>query len=208
MRPGCHARPGGDSVKVAALFVQRGGVYWGLPGVDPWDEERDARRYTGPHPVVAHPPCARWSKLANVNRARYGIPIGADGGCFASALASVRVFGGVLEHPAESIAWRWFDLPRPQRKCWSRGLFGDWVTEVCQRNYGHRAEKRTWLLAAGLTPPALDWSPPEPPEPPEAWCSTDRPMAQMTVELMGKKERLATPIPFRDLLLSIARSAR
>ena len=43
---------------VAALYVQRGGAYFGLPDVDPWDEERDARLYPGPHPVVAHPPCS------------------------------------------------------------------------------------------------------------------------------------------------------
>jgi hypothetical protein len=28
------------------------------------------------------------------------------------------------------------------------------------------------------------------------------------VELMGKTERMATPIPFRDVLLTIARSAK
>ena len=28
---------------VAALFVQTGGCYFGLPDVDPWDESRDAR---------------------------------------------------------------------------------------------------------------------------------------------------------------------
>ena len=44
---------------IAALYVQRGGVYFDLAGVDPWDEQRDARRYAGPWPVVAHPPCAR-----------------------------------------------------------------------------------------------------------------------------------------------------
>lgn len=33
-------------------------------------------------------------------------------------------------------------------------------------------------------------------------------MAQMRVELMGKRERAATPVPFRDLMLTIARSAR
>lgn len=41
---------------IAALFVERGGSYWSLPDVDPWDEARDARLYDGPHPVVAHPP--------------------------------------------------------------------------------------------------------------------------------------------------------
>ena len=44
---------------IAALFVATDGCYFGLDGVDPWDIHRDARRYTGPHPVVAHPPCFR-----------------------------------------------------------------------------------------------------------------------------------------------------
>jgi hypothetical protein len=30
---------------IAALYVRRDGPYWDLPGVDPWDEERDARLY-------------------------------------------------------------------------------------------------------------------------------------------------------------------
>ncbi len=60
---------------VATLYVETGGVYYGIPGVDPWDEERDARLYDGPYPVVAHPPCSRWGQLANVNHARYGTPI-------------------------------------------------------------------------------------------------------------------------------------
>jgi len=50
-------------MKVAALYVETGGVYYGLPDVDPWDEERDARLYAGPWPVVAHPPCSRLPRL-------------------------------------------------------------------------------------------------------------------------------------------------
>lgn len=195
---------------IAALFVETGGVYFGLPGVDPWDEARDALKYDGPWPVVAHPPCARWSLLANVNRARYGIPVGADGGCFASALRSVRKWGGVLEHPAESMAWPAFSLVRPARGGWTTtlGSRGEWVTEVCQHNYGHRAIKRTWLFAVAAAPPSLDWSAPGASA---CWISTDRPRAELAargVELMGKRERRATPAPFRDLLLSIADTAR
>lgn len=45
---------------IAALFVQTNGCYFGIDGVDPWDEKRDARKYEGPYSVVAHPPCERW----------------------------------------------------------------------------------------------------------------------------------------------------
>lgn len=62
------------SVTVAALFVEAGGVYFGLPDVDPWDEECDARTYAGPHPVIAHPPCQLWVNMAGVNFRRYGKP--------------------------------------------------------------------------------------------------------------------------------------
>lgn len=189
---------------VAALFVETGGVYFGLPDVDPWDEKRDARNYTGPWPVVAHPPCARWCQLAAVNEARYGIPRAEDGGLFDRALVIARNFGGVLEHPAYSLAWRYFDLAVPVHGCWQGAVHrpNEWVTSVHQRNYGHRALKHTWLVYVGSNPPPLDW---REPEPPEAWCSTDRPTSQMTVEHMSKRERARTPEPFRDLLLEIAR---
>jgi len=49
---------------IAALYVQTDGCYFGIDGVDPWGEPRDARRYDGPYPVIAHPPCQRWGALA------------------------------------------------------------------------------------------------------------------------------------------------
>lgn len=73
---------------IAALYVQPEGAYYGAPGVDPWDEARDARTYAGPHPVVAHPPCQRWGAMASVNFARWGGEHnrpGNDLGCFRAA---------------------------------------------------------------------------------------------------------------------------
>ena len=99
-----------DRSIVAALFVQENGCYAGLPGVDAWPESRDARLYAGPWPVVAHPPCQRWGKMwfgqpLTVKRTGVRKKKGEDGGCFAAALAAVRKWGGVLEHPASSNAW-------------------------------------------------------------------------------------------------------
>lgn len=140
---------------IAALYVETDGAYFGLPDVDPWDEARDARLYAGPWPVVARPPCSRWSIMGLCR----GYGDGADGGCFEAALAAVRTYGGVLEHPAHTLAWRAFHLPRPARAGWTSAL-GDrgWTCEIDQRRYGHDARKPTWLYYVGDEPPAgLDW---------------------------------------------------
>jgi hypothetical protein len=102
---------------IAALYVDPKGCYAGLPDVEVWDETRDARRYAGPWPVVAHPPCSRWCRLAGLVEKRWGYKKGQDGGCFTMALYAVRKFGGVLEHPAFSDAWLAHDLTPPQDRC-------------------------------------------------------------------------------------------
>jgi hypothetical protein len=190
---------------IAALYVQTNGIYYGLPNVDPWDEERDARKYAGPWPVVAHPPCSRWCRLARLNESRWGTAWGEDGGCFRSALRAVRTHGGVLEHPAYSDAWASFGLPRPSRGAWQKEMFGPgWVAQVSQVAYGHRARKRTWLYAvvSGDGPPPMDWDEPEA----AAWCSPGNAHTEKDIEWMAAWERLATPAPFRDALLDIARA--
>lgn len=193
---------------IAALFVATGGVYFGLPNVEPWDIIKDARLYAGPHRVVAHPPCSVWCQVAHVNQKRYGHVVGEDGGCFRSALEAVGKFGGVLEHPARSYAWRRFGLPLPRRGRWTergewRGGPSVWVAEVSQRAYGHRARKATWLYVVGRKPPELDWSDPEP----EATVSFLKNHGGGDLPRLTKKEAKATPIPFRDLLISIAEAA-
>jgi len=189
-------------VTVAALFVERDGVYYGLPGVDPWDEERDARLYAGPHPVVAHPPCERWG--------RWSGNTGQDDGCFETAFHAVLNFGGVIEHPADSKAWRWFDMAEPP---FGGGwifdpVHGGWTCRVEQGHFGHRARKATWLYAAHVDLPALPWGKSVAAIGPRPGRDPVRERRIGAVQRMCRKERRATPIPFRDLLLGIARSAR
>lgn len=193
---------GGVGVNVAALFVQKNGGYFGLPHVDPWDEERDARNYNGPYPVVAHPPCSRWCQLAFINEKRYGHKVGDDGGCFESALGSVRKFRGVLEHPAKTYAWKRFELPKPKRGKWLFGA-GGWVTEVSQRAYGHRAIKDTWLYYVGKFQPNLNWERPKP----LAQISFCKNHGNSALPRLSKKEASATPTLFRDLLIWLAEIA-
>lgn len=188
---------------VAALFVEAGGVYYGLPNVDPWDHVRDARLYNGPHPVVAHPPCNRWCQMAFLNQRIYGYRVGEDGGCFAAALAAVRRFGGVLEHPAHSYAWATFDLPEPMTDGWQRAFCGGWVARVDQGMYGHRGRKSTWLYASVDDPPALRW---ERAPSGAGWWLNGR--TRLGADRLRDKAARATPPAFRDVLLEIARSAR
>lgn len=187
---------------IAALFVEKRGVYYGLPEVDPWDESRDARLYAGPWPVVAHPPCRLWTNFAILNYKRYGGRYnqpGNDGGCFASALASVERFGGVLEHPAFSRAWSSFRLDPPMRGTWQRSRAG-FVCEVWQSAYGHRARKRTWLYYVGSEqPPELDWSRPTGTHQ-IGWFDRIKPT-------LSKCEASRTPVAFRDELIRLAYSS-
>lgn len=193
-----------DLRNVAALFVDPHGAYADADFVELWDERRDARRYPGRIPVVAHPPCSRWCQLAYINQKRYGHKVGDDGGCFASAIASVSRWGGVLEHPAFTYAWPAFGLPRPPRAGWQATTCGGWVCQVSQGAYGHRARKLTWLYYVGQTPPpAISWDVP-PPSAQVSFCANhgDSPLPRLS-----KKEASRTPPQFRDLLLSLARAA-
>lgn len=199
---------------IAALFVEPDGVYAGLPGVDAWPEARDARNYPGPFPVVAHPPCQRWGRFWHGStRKPHQYKLGDDGGCFASALASVRTWGGVLEHPCDSRAWAAFGLRPPKRYAGWQPV-GDgigWTCYVEQGHYGHMSRKPTWLYAVASALPELNWTRGEQRLHPVALERYGYEKARrigMTAMIGGKdktKIRNATPLPFRDVLIGIAK---
>lgn len=191
---------------VAALFVEAGGVYSRAWGVRCYDGTPgfDARDYEGNAPVVAHPPCARWSRLAALVASQTpSFRRHEDGGCVTAAFTAVIRCGGVLEHPAYTDAWGYLALPRPDRHGgWTREVWNTlgipclgWVCHVEQGHYGHRARKPTWLYVYGYedAPPPLIWGPSA------ATGKVGRGMERV--------ERSRTPVAFRDALLRLARGS-
>ena len=207
-----------DRKTVSALYVETDGVYFGVPGVSPWDELRDARKYAGPNPVVAHPPCQRWGRFWHGStRKPHQYNMGDDSGCFESALESLHKWGGVLEHPMDSNAWEHFGLRKPPRAGgWVEAAKGVWTCCVYQGHYGHFAGKGTWLLVVGIDYnelPNLRWGKCEQRLHPVALKKHGYEKARRIgmIAMVGGKDktkiRNATPLEFSKLLLSIARKA-
>lgn len=204
---------------IAALYVDNGGSYYGLPGVDPWDEARDARKYPGPHPVVAHPPCQRWGKLwagqpLHIKKTGERKTLGDDGGCFAASLAAVRTWGGVIEHPWGSQAWPHFNLNTPPRiGGWIMADFlGGWTCCIEQGRYGHYSRKPTLIYAFGVDLTMLEWGVGKLRLDPAVVERLGIDRAKRRGEVASKgggtdsAPRIGTPEPFRDILIAMART--
>lgn len=201
---------------VAALFVSRKGHYYDILGDDLcFDERRDARTYAGPFPIVAHPPCERWGRYwgggpsAKVRRA-----LGDDGGLFQFAFESVIKFGGVIEHPEGSHAFRRFGIDTPRwREGWIRcsSLPGH-VCCVAQGNYGHQARKLTWLYTTSSEPPELDFSIPSGMSRLDIGfhSAEERRSSSVTGRVSGKRltptQNIVTPREFAIKMIEIAMS--
>lgn len=131
---------------VAVLFARGDSIYKTLPGCDVWDAERDARKWPGGCPLVAHPPCRAWGQFAMFAKPRDG-----EKELAPWAIQQVRENGGVLEHPWGSVLKDHCMLPLPGR----RDRCGGWSLPIHQHWWGHRAEKKTMLYIVGCEPAAI-----------------------------------------------------
>lgn len=184
---------------VAALYVDWRGPYPGL--VREWfDDVRDARKYAGPWPVVAHPPCGPWSSLRTLSKET-------TSECAPHALGIVRHFGGVLEHPRGSTFFRTYGVPLPDEPA---DAFGGYTIQVNQCDWGHVARKRTWLYVVGVPRHALP-SMPEPREPTHWASGVQTPGARGKppegIKICSAEQRRRTPLAFAVWLLEIAKQA-
>lgn len=201
---------------IAALYVLKNGPYFNTPGVDAWDENRDARNYGGPYPVIAHPPCERWGRYWGGGPMLHGTDKqkkkGDDNGCFERALLSVRKYGGVLEHPEASHAWSQFGLNKPPRSGgWVEAdALGGYTCCVAQGHYGHRAQKLTWLYAFGVKLPQLIWGPSKNKMKLDQGFHSKEERARLiktgVCQRLSKRQRAATPKEFKEVLIKMARS--
>ena len=144
---------------IAALYVLKDGPYFNVPLALTYGTRSATPAITPDRGrlslILRAIGGAKWPTLLQaMGRGR----IGDDGGCFESALSAVRKFGGVLEHPAQSIAWKHYGLLKPNGASWTRQLFDPgWVCQVDQGNYGHCCNKPTWLYAVGCKVRPLKW---------------------------------------------------
>lgn len=128
---------------VTVLFTCPGSNYNLLPGVETYDETRDARTWQGGTPVIAHPPCAQWGRLRGL-----ATDDEAEKALGPYAVRQVRANGGVLEHPAGSTLWPAAGLPAPGET----DEYGGFTIDADQVVWGHPAQKRTWFYVCGCRP--------------------------------------------------------
>jgi len=184
-----------DVVNVAVLFVRADSIYKQMPGVDCWDIDRDARLWPGGCPIVAHPPCRAWASLRHCAKPREG-----EKDLAILAVAHIRKFGGVLEHPAKSTLWKVAQLPTS-----GSDEHGGWTLTVDQQWFGHRAQKRTKLYIVGCAPrdiPAIPLALGKATHTVGLWSGRDKATCRPSI---SKPEYEGSPPAFAEWLVDLAR---
>jgi hypothetical protein len=173
---------------VSILFAARNSVYKTIPGLDVWDEDRDALNWHGGNPGIFHPPCRLFSKwLRQFSKAPSSEKLLAHW-----AVDQVRTWGGVLEHPACSLLWDEARLPSPGTRD-KHGL----SIAVNQLWWGHKLYKTTWLYICGAaTIPEIPFTLKEP-------THAYRTESPHRIRI-SSAARQATPIEFAKWLVSVA----
>lgn len=176
---------------ITILFARRDSAYKTLPDVDVWDADRDALNWPGGTPIVVHPPCRAWGRLRHFARTDEG-----EKELAIWAVAQVRQWGGVLEHPAGSLLWQEANLPAPG----AHDAYHGWTLPIVQHWWGHRANKATWLYIVGCLPRQI----------PDLPLRLDEPTHVVQSQCQGrphitKAEREHTPIEMARWLVEVAR---
>lgn len=131
---------------IPVLFTQKNSNYNEIQIFDCYDEKRNALSFNDRVPLIAHPPCRKFSRLRGLSTA----PLSEKKLAF-FALAKVRQFGGILEHPRSSTLWKDgnFNLDG------TIDSYGGFLRSVDLSWFGFPARKKTMLYFCGITPVQL-----------------------------------------------------
>ena len=124
---GAVVAPCSSHCYVAALFVQPDGCYSGLDCVDIWPEDRDARKYNGPYPVVASTvPAIRQPGSCQLRSMGWRAqPTIERRWVFCGSAGGSELLGWCPEHPAFTRAWEIYNLDTATERLGSiRGWVG------------------------------------------------------------------------------------
>ena len=192
---------------VAILYARSDSIYKTMPGCDVYDATRDARKFPGGMPVVAHPPCRAWGALSHMAKPR---PDEKD--LARHAVKVIRENGGVLEHPFASKLWPDQNLPAIGK----RDAWGGFTVAIPQLWFGHCMDKATKLYICGCEPKDL-------PEVPLSFATATHAMGGKWLfdvkKRLGRdgiiredarsgKQREGTPPAFARWLVDVARVCR
>lgn len=113
---------------LSVLCVMPESNYYKIDGLDLWDKERDAYKFTGNNKVITHAPCQQWSKLKS-----FAKPDKKERDLAFWCWEVVNRNGGIFEHPKGSSFFKEVKAERSKMFC------------VWQSWWGFRARKETIL---------------------------------------------------------------
>lgn len=167
---------------ISILYTRNHSIYTDLKQ-DCWNIKKDARKWPGGNPIIAHPPCRAWGSYRHLAKPRPD-----EKQLAIHAIIMVRLWGGVVEHPRTSTLWQTMNLPLPGKT----DAFGGWTLNIDQHWFGHKAKKNTFLYIKGCRPQQIPAIP----------LTLTRPTRE--IEHMAKPERERTPEKLAQWLIQLA----
>lgn len=163
---------------ITVLCAKKNSLYKQIPGIDVWDQDRDAYFFTGSNPVITHAPCAQWSRMkafANDNPDEKELAF--------FCLQKVIRNGGIFEHPAGSSFFKEAGV--------SKNIYS-----VDQSWWGFPARKKTYLFFHKCKPMPMPILKPAPTHVVGYHRNSERDLPEMS-----KSQRSTTVIPFANWMI-------
>lgn len=129
--------------KIKVYFVSKKSNYKNQQEFDCYDEDKNAFNYPPVKPAIYHPPCRLFSKLRYFSTAP-----ASEKYCALWSMYFVRVYGGIVEHPYDSLLWKMHNINQVN----VIDEFGGFWLVVDQHWFGFPTRKRTGLYIVGINP--------------------------------------------------------